>query len=183
MSEAFRTAVIIKDVPGGEAVWEATFAADNSLEVVETSTRAEADEWIVQKTRAWFDERTVMPSPDGDGVVVAPPASTTFSMSVPALAVRVRDASPLVKAPHVAAQVTERVHYAQSLLEEAFELLAGAQVSDLQGLATRALIPVRALRGHLATDVYSVGPVEPVAHGSAPSLRIVSDAAEAGGVA
>lgn len=180
MSEAFRTGVIIKDVPGGEAVWQATFATDDAKRVVERPTRESAFAWLDAMVRAWFDDRSLIPAPDGDGVVVTPPLGADLGRGRPALAVRVRDVSPLTHAPHVAAQVTERVHHARSLLEESLELLIAEGVTVLPALTQRSLDRVATLREHLATDVYAVGPVEPVTDPER-GLRVVPDVDMAGG--
>jgi len=148
MSGAFSTSCDLVDVTGDEEKWVASFRVPGSRpEVQECGTKVEADTWLARRTRAFLGERVVMDAPDGDGVVVAPHHEDRVVFTAPALAVRVREASPMFSRPQAAAQVAERIYYAMRLLDEAAGLL-----TDLDFAGDMAPM-VRAAKGRIVTLV------------------------------
>jgi|GEM_PF-3575531 len=124
MSGAFSAECQIIDTFGRETKWSATFTVVGGERVTVTrATKQAAQEWLASMTRAFLGERVLLDAPDGDGVVVSPHHEDRVVFMAPAVAVRVREASPMFSKPQTAAQVAERIHYATRLLDEAAGLL------------------------------------------------------------
>jgi len=123
MSGSFSVACDIVEVLGAEDLWQATFTTDNGNTYQAFDTKPKAQAWLATMTRAFLGERVILDAPDGDGVVVPPHHEDRVVFTAPALAVRVREASPMFSRPQAAAQVAERIYYATRLLGEAAGLL------------------------------------------------------------
>lgn len=164
MSGSFTTGCDIVDIPGGEAKWAATFGTtDGGVVVNMCDTKAEAVEWLERKTRAFLGERVVLEAPDGDGVVVSPHHEDRVVFTAPAVAVRVRESSPMFSSPQIAAQAVERIHYALRLLDEAAGVLTDADFpGDLARMVWAAKGRVVTLMEHSACEVFEQWPVRNV---------------------
>lgn len=181
MSGTFSATCDILDVPGGEAKWSASFGAGGVVSVKVCDTKLEGEQWLAAQTRAFLGARVVFDAPDGDGVVVAPHHEDRVVFTAPALAVRVREASPMASRPQIAAQVAERIYYAMRLLDEAEQVLADAHLGgDFAPMVWKAQRSVATVVEYSACEVFEQWPiagVEPEYHER--HLSVVPD----GGVA
>lgn len=163
MSGSFSAVCKIVDMPGPEAKWQATFTTGRRRAVKMCDTKVEADKWLERQTSAFLGERVVLDAPDGDGVVVSPHHEDRVVFTAPAVAVRVRESSPMFARPQEAAQVAERIHYALRLLDEAAGMLTDADVAgDLARMVWAAKGSVVTLMEYSACEVFEQWPVRNV---------------------
>jgi len=169
---------------GGEAMWHVGIGDDDAgkwLAVEYFRTHVDAATWLATEVERIATQRQVLDAPDHDGVVCMPYAFGRTVTAMPALAVRVRDASPLRGAPQVAAQVAERVMHARTLIEEAASLTEGAvgthkpATSDWARLARSTARSVEMLQFYLACEVYAEAEPQPVAITPTRRLAAVPD--------
>lgn len=182
MSDSFTTSLDLVDMPGGEAQWEATFkTAGAPLKSQRFAVAVDAEAWLERVTLEFLAERVVLDAPDGDGVVVAPHHAQRVVFTAPAVAVRVREASPMFSRPQEAAQVAERIYYATRLLDEAAEILtAGDFAGDFKSTVGITEGRLSSLMWWSACEVLEQYPVHQVGEPAATRrLAVVRD----GGVA
>ncbi|MCB2412387.1 hypothetical protein LGT39_05930 [Demequina sp. TTPB684] len=141
--------------------------------------RNAAQTWLTDQIDRIQASHHFFQAPDHDGVVVMPNSFARTVEAIPALAVRVREASPMAASPALAAQVTERVRRARELLADAAEMASGVDgAAEWATMCGRAVGRIDDVFTFLGCDVYSVGPVEPVTPGER-HLEPVPDLPEA----
>lgn len=171
----FAHSVILTERPEwAEARWVAKFTAEGVREIADFATRPPADAWVDRQVRKFLGGRTVIPAPDGDGVVVLPHTLGAHARGGRlAVAVRVREASPLVGDLDVAADVVERIVAAERMLRDVAEMTSDAGLTDFARLAYAAAGMVVTLREWSACEALeetlvhlhdAPGAVEPTRH-------------------